>query len=846
LRDRFAKKTNPMAERPPTSSEVASGPPPEEFELDSADDAWMHHIRQAEAVVALGRLGEYELLEEIGRGGQGVVYRARQPGTNREIAIKRLAAGSFATPVMRRRFEREIQLASGLNHPNIVTVHGREIVDGQPLLAMEWVDGVSVVAWAAEGPRRKGPRPCVEMMLAICDAVQHAHQRGVLHRDLKPSNILVDSLGVPHILDFGLAKIIDPDEEAGRTVTLTEQFVGTPTYASPEHLGGGPASVDIRSDIYSLGVVFYQMLTGALPYDTGSTLSEALRAIEHDDPRRPSTVGPRIDGEVEAIVLKALQKDRQQRYQTVDALAADLRRYLAGDPVEAHAPGAWYQLRKLVRRHRLAFAFLLTVVVLLAGFSVVLGIQAARIRTQRDAAQSAAARAEAINEFLLRMVSSPTPYLEGKDVRVVDLLEQAGGDIDKSFAAQPEVRAELHLTIGEVYRQLGLYDEAQVHIDAGERTATANLGAGHPTIDRVRWARADLLTSQGRWEEAGAMYREIVRILERDRGPADRDTLSARNNLGGVLQRQDKSEEAVALFRDVIRQCDAQGTTFADLALNATNNLGQLQRGEGKLREAVATFRDVLSRQRQSLRADHPDLFTTMNNLGDLLGDLNEMDEAIPLLRSALAGREETLGPEHPETIESVNNLAMALQLGGDLSGAAPLFERALEVNRRVLGADHPNTVAAMNNLARLYKVRGDLDLAEPLYREAVVVAVRVMGKEHPNTLGAMSNLSGLLRTRGRLEEAESIAREVVALGEKVLPPDHWALGAFQIAHGTTLMDMERFAEAEPILIESLRILQGAYGDAHPNTAAARANLHTLYTRWGRPDKAAEFAAAGE
>ncbi len=415
--------------RPDAHSEATSDSPPNtpagellgssSLGFDLREDAWLDLLRGYHSGPGPGRIGPYELLEEIGRGGQGVVYKARQPRTNRIIAIKRVLASGLDGRSFRVRFEREIRATSALDHPHIVSVLGCEDIQGQPILLMEYIEGVAIDCWAREGkdrgesggderakvasgeenakPGTRGAKPesagardlraIVTTFGRLSRAVAHAHQRGIIHRDLKPSNVLIDPEGNPHVLDFGLARLLHPLLEDSLFRTHTAGFVGTPIYASPEHFDDDESAVDVRSDVYAVGVMLYQAMTGELPQGNATRFSTVMRAIQEREPQRPSRIRAEVDGELEAIVLKALAKERKDRYQTMDALAEDLERYLAGEAVLAHPPTMLYQLRKLVRRHKLAFASVLTILILVIAFAVTASTLAMREARARQRAE---------------------------------------------------------------------------------------------------------------------------------------------------------------------------------------------------------------------------------------------------------------------------------------------------------------------------------------------------------------------------------------------------------------------------------------------------------------------------
>ncbi len=418
------------------------------------DGGWIEELREAISPPALGTLGRYQLLEETGRGGQGVVYRARDRQTNRIVAVKRLVAGALASSAMRHRFHREIEAAAALHHPNIVTLFGAEPVAGQPLLVMQWIDGVPITEWAGRSPR-PSRREVLEVFARVADAVHHAHQRGVIHRDLKPSNILVDASGVPHVLDFGTAKLSTPADRAW--ATHSGQFLGTPAYCSPEQVRGRPADVDVRCDVYALGVVLYEMLAGRLPYPVEGSLADVFDAIERVEPARLSRVDLEVSRDLEAIVLKALEKAPARRYQSVEALGADVRRFLRGEPVEARGTGTLYMLRKAIGRHRVPVAAGAVVAVLLAGYAVSMPVLYAR-------AQRQAQRAAKIQQFLEETLVTASPYRLGGDLQVSTILAEAVRRLDCEFAGDPEAEAGIRYTIARAYGNLWMWPEAEPQV----------------------------------------------------------------------------------------------------------------------------------------------------------------------------------------------------------------------------------------------------------------------------------------------------------------------------------------------------------------------------------------------
>lgn len=805
--DSHAPKHGRLKQQPcrPDGRGTGSSGELDSFGFDLPDDGWMDRVRRAETRADLGQIGSYVLIEEINRGAQGIVYRARQPSTNRDIAIKRLAAGRFATDAMRARFSREIETAASLSHPNVVRVYGTDIVGDQPVLAMEWIDGQPVDRWAKQAfNRRRDARTVLHVFAAICDAVHYAHQRGVIHRDLKPSNILIDAEDQPHVLDFGLAKLIDEDDSAAAHLTLTRDFVGTPAYASPEQVRGGAAHVDVRSDVYALGVLLYQMLTGRLPYPNDRNLADLLTAIKDHDPPPPSQVNPRLDREIDAIVLKALAKAPDRRYASVDGFSADVKRYLGGEPVLAHPSSVFYQLSKLVRRH-LAVSMLATaVVVLIVAFGVTATTQALRLERQRAAAvdaehreTEARAAAEEVNEFLRQMLSAARPQnAQGQEITVGQLVDQAMLRADGAFDQRPSVEAAVRLTLGETLFGLGRHGDAERQL---ERALTLHRDLYGSTHSDTAWVLLHLghaKRAEGRYDEAMSHY-----------------------------------EEALRTFRSLPDEGLRLAATLDSLA-TANLERGDLPAAESLLIEA------------QAIRAAHPEARIEDEIQGALLlsstlfhrGDFESAERhLLRALEQARAG----LGNRHELTLTVLGNLSLAVKRQGRPEEARPYAEECLETARVVFGDDHPHTLQISFNLASLLQSLKAHAEAEALYEALLRRFDERQQMDHPSAIAGANNLGSLLLELERHEEAEPLLRETLERAQRVFGPRHpdtattMVLLAKAIYRGNTEVIT---TESRALLSDALTILESSLPADHPQIAKTRKLLSEWSDEHTPPD----------
>ncbi len=668
----------------------------------SGDDAWLRVFGDAARTPPLGRLGPYELLAEVARGGQGIVYRARSPRDGRTVAIKRLRADAIGDPRARRRFEREAESAARLEHPGIVRIIESGVVDDDLLLVMEWIDGVPVTEWAASDGRggRRTTRAILDVFTQVCEAIGHAHQRGVIHRDLKPGNILVrrdpnapaadESVAVT-VLDFGVACWRD-ERAAGEPacterLTRTEQFVGTPAFAAPEQLRGRAAAPDVRTDVYALGVVLFRMLTGRLPYDTDGTLVDVLRAICEREPLRPSSLRRDVPSDLDAIVVKALEKDPARRYPGVDALAADIRRLLAGEAVSAHPPHLGYRLRKFVGRHRAAVAFFAVALTAVLVGGVLVTMLALRLVDETRAAAAARAdeadarrAAERVAAFLREMLADARPGRGGGDARVLEMLQAAQVRAATELADEPAVAAEVYLTIGQTYRSLWLWREA---IDPLERAVSRYRAVGG--ADGEPLARALVLLgtclSNTADPRCAAVQREAL-ARRQAACPGDHPLIAeSMMRLGYALYRgcgdahsaeaREQLDAALAMYRRL------HGQAHRDVAC-CLHNIGYMHWRQGRLELALSDYEQALTILRGLDRGDDPYLIECLSGYASLLDRVGRTSEAIAAwqeLRPLLA---KNFGNDWLE--EPTLRLAQAHLKLDECDAAAELYAAAAEL----------------------------------------------------------------------------------------------------------------------------------------------------------------------
>ena len=656
-------------------------------------------------------IANYQIIRELGRGGMGVVYEAQQLHPKRRVALKVMRGAWAADEYRVKLFQREVHTLARLKHANIASIYdaGRT-AGGDDYFAMELVQGATLSQFLGAGGQA-GPRTSsaiverLHLFLQLCDAINYAHQRGVIHRDLKPSNILVtegqDGSGTgstsahgPQIkvLDFGLARITDADVAMTTITPETGRIKGTLGYMSPEQASGNVGEVDLRSDVYSLGVVLYEALTGRLPHDLRRcSMGEAIRNICEVSPPKPSTINRAASGDLETIVLTAVEKEPGRRYQSAAALAEDVRRYLGREPILARPPSVMYQFRKLVARHKLGFAAAAAVAMsIVVGFvvSTVLYVQAQR---SREAEHEQRAIAETVSGFVTDMLSSVDPRkTQGKDIGLLrDVLDAASRRVGEEFAEQPRAQASLDQTIGLAYQSLGLYAQSDPHLTRALELYRASYGPEHKLTLASANNLANLRLDQGQLEEARRLHETALESRRRVLGDDHPDTMMSMNNLGDLL--------------------------------------GALER----IDESEAILSEGLERRRRVLGAEHPDTLVTMNNLSNVYHKQGRYADAEPLTRETLELQRKVLGEDHPDTLISLNDLALCLSRQSKHEEAEALYRRAVDGFRRVLGDAHMDTLIARHNHAGALRALGRLDEACQAFENLVTVSVEALSPTH-------------------------------------------------------------------------------------------------------------------
>ena len=830
---------------------------------------------------ALGTvIGPYKLLQQIGEGGMGTVYMAEQTHpVQRKVALKVIKAGMDSKQVI-ARFEAERQALAMMDHVNIARVlDAGTTAAGLPYFVMELVYGVPITSYCDDNRLTPGER--LELFVPVCHAVQHAHQKGIIHRDIKPSNVLItlyDGKPVPKVIDFGVAKATEQRLTDRTLFTQHGAMVGTLEYMSPEQAETSALGADTRSDIFSLGVLLYELLTGTTPLShkrlKEAAHGEVLRMIREEEAAQtehaaerpgeslasisaqrhmePAKLSKMMRGELDWIVMKTLEKDRSRRYETANGLAADVQRYLCDEPVLACPPSVRYRLTKLVRRNRvpvLAASMLLTALV--AG---IIGTTWGMVRADRarraEAEQTAVAQAneraarEATEaersakesaetrlaqvargiELLGSVFKNLNPRveeMEGKPLRVLlgERLDRLTKELEGEVVGDPVAVARLQLTLGQSQVGLGYADKAITLFTKARTTFNTHLGPDHDDTLTSMGSLAGAYRDAGKLNLSVSLLEEVVQRRTAQSGPDHVDTLGAMNNLAGSYRHTGKLDRALPLFEEILRRRTTELRPSHPDTLESMNNLAEALQADGKIDRACHSSRKRSGSGRSNSVAGHPDTLRSMNNLAAAYHDANKLDLALPLYEETLKLRKAELGPDHPHTLNSMGNLATAYRDANKLGLALPLLEETLKLRQTKLGPNHPHTLVSMFNLAGGYRDDGQLDRALSLFKETVRLMKVNLDPDHPYTLTCMQGLASLHWRMKSLDRSIPLFEELLLMRKRKHGEDHPATLNTATDLAINYRDADRPDDAIPLLEDAYR-----KGRKHPSLRGSETN----------------------
>jgi len=844
-------------------------------------------------------VGSYRLIRKIGEGGMSTVALAERSDETyrKQVAIKFFRLGE-ERPELLGRFRAERQILASLDHPAIAKLlDGGSTERGTPYYIMEYVEGLPLDAYCDD--KRLGIGERLELFRKVCSAVQYAHANLIVHRDLKPSNILVRGDGEPKLLDFGIAKLLDPQSLSLRVDrTRVDHHLMTPAYASPEQARGDP--ITTAADVYSLGVLLYELLAGRRPHDLERrTLPELLRVIAEEEPPPPSTalsaevaaarsttlagLRRRLEGDLDNIVLKALRKEPARRYSSVEQLSEDLRRHLRGLPVAARPDTLRYRAAKFVRRHRIGVASAALFAAVVISFGAFTAVQSRRLARALAQEEKEAAKAKAASRFLQQTLGAANPFGGvGREVTVLEVLRRAHSTLEESFTGQPETEATVRATLGATYLDLDRLEEAGAQLEKALAIRQRVLGPSHPDVAESLVALGRLLANKGQWERSERLLREAVAMRTSLFGPESLEVADALYPLGKLLLRTGehaRAEEvlrrcldirrrllpasdiriawslrelsvarlwqadhasAEALCREALAVAEAASPSGGPEVAAVLHVLATVMDSKGDLVAAESLFRRVLALRRELLGEEHTGVAESLINLAAVLTQQGRHGEAVKLDREAHAIFSGVLGEESREAAAASMNLAIDLIEVGRMGEAEERIRKGLAVHRKIWKGEHEDVANGLDILGGALSRQKRYGEAVIHHREALAIKRSLLGPDHPSTAHTLSTLAGALHLKGEPRSAAPLFQEAIQILTRKLPPDHPELANCRSDYGALLTELSRHEEARDQLVHAYSALKKVLGPDHEQTRRAAERLARLSRRWKDPRAAAE------
>ena len=838
-------------------------------------------------------IGPYKLLEKIGEGGMGAVYLAEQTRpVRRRVALKVIKPGMDTDQVV-ARFEAERQALAMMDHAGIAKVLDAGATDsGRPFFVMELVSGVPITEYCDAAQLTTRER--LELFIPICQAVQHAHQKGIIHRDIKPSNILVamqDGKPVTKVIDFGIAKAIDQQLTEKTFFTQHGAIVGTLEYMSPEQAELSTMDLDTRTDVYALGVLLYELLTGSTPLERArlraAGYSEILRRIREEEPPKPSTrlsesrdalpsvaalrktepakLTKLIRGDLDWIVMKSLEKDRTRRYETASGFAREIERYLAGDPVEAGPPGASYRLSKYARKHRVA---LMTAGAFVAFFLVAFGLSTwlavaasrardqartaladarkAKLATEEALAESENARkeAQAVNGFLINSFGRPDPEQDGAKLLVVDVLDHALADLDDVYPGTPVIKGTLLSSLGRTYFGLGQFAKAVDVRTRAREVFEAALGPDSPDTLRSRALLGLAYREAGRPAEAITLLQATLKRQEETLSAGNDDIIDTRIELASTYLDVGRPIEAVTLLDSTLKLCDAKKDSNDGRTNKVSLYLGRAHQDAGNSALAIKIFESALDELQRSPGPKRSNIPAVRNDLALAYAAAGKTTEVISMHQETLKLIEAAVGRDHPDAIVSRHNLGLAYADAGRMTEAVELLEETLKLFKSKLGADHPRTLKARDRLATTYRAQGKFAEAASFAEETLRLSEAKLGQDHPVTLSSRNTLANAYLDIGKPAEALELNKTTLRIRESKFGRDHPETITSRHNLAWAYRHAGKTAEALALFEMNLKLSETKHGPDHPSTLHSREGLASISLEVGKVEQAIELNKA--